>query len=270
MQPYCTASIFSVRLSIPPSSPPSFHSFAPPRLLVLARRVHQHRIVLALALGRLVLGLFVQLLHELGLDLAAALLPPGLFGVGLGEDLVELGAEFVVLGDFVGGLEDGWAPVGGEGVGLQKLVRYRFEDVSFELARPKACEESNSQMLESRACEASSVRGVKTYLCYYITQLLLHLLLSSLKSLPQIIANTATLQQRTARLLGRLDLNEAVDVLDGAAEECSLEDALGDTGGLFAAVFGVHVEEGEVDVALEVRAEPGSQVGALGCKRQLL
>lgn len=159
MQPYCTASIFSVRLSIPPSSPPSFHSFAPPRLLVLARRVHQHRIVLALALGRLVLGLFVQLLHELGLDLAAALLPPGLFSVGLGEDLVELGAEFVVLGDFVGGLEDGWAPVGGEGVGLRKLVRYRFEDVSFELARPKAREESNSQMLESQACEASSVRG---------------------------------------------------------------------------------------------------------------
>lgn len=102
---------------------PSSAPLPPSRLLVLARRVHQDGIVLALALCRLVLGLLVQLLHELGLDLAAALLPPGLFGVGLGEDFVELGAEFVVLGDFVGGLEDGWAPVGGEGVGLKKLVQ---------------------------------------------------------------------------------------------------------------------------------------------------
>lgn len=104
----------------------------PPRLahallvLALARRVHQHGVVLAdgaAALVRLVGaggrgGLVVELLDKGGLDLAAALLPPLLLGLGLGLDLGEALAELGVAGDFVGGLENGRAPVGREGVGL--------------------------------------------------------------------------------------------------------------------------------------------------------
>lgn len=57
-----------------------------------------------------------------------------------------------------------------------------------------------------------------TYLHDYVAKLLLHLLLSALESLPQIIANASPLQQRAACRLGSTDLNNAVDVLDGATE----------------------------------------------------
>ena len=48
-----------------------------------------------------------------------------------------------------------------------------------------------------------------------------------------------------------------MDVLDGAAEQGGSDDAVGDLGGLLGPLFGFDVDEGVVDVALEVRVEPG-------------
>lgn len=62
----------------------------------------------------------VELLHEVALDLAAALVPPLPLGLGLGLDLVEALPEAGIGGDFVGRLEDGGTPVGSEGVGLER------------------------------------------------------------------------------------------------------------------------------------------------------
>lgn len=106
------------------------------------------------------------------------------------------------------------------------------------------------------------VKGRASHLGHHVAQLILHLLLSALEALPQVVAHAAALQQRAACLLGRLDLDEAVDVLDGAAQEGGAQDALGDLGRLLAAVL---VQECEVDVSLEMRAEPGREVGALCC-----
>lgn len=54
-----------------------------------------------------------------------------------------------------------------------------------------------------------------------------------------------------------------MDVLDGAAEQGGTQDALGHLGRLLGAVLRVQVEQRQVDVALQVRREPRSQVGAL-------
>lgn len=54
----------------------------------LAGRLDEHGLVLAAGLGRALLRV-VELLHEVGLDLAAALLPPLLLGVRLRLDLGE-------------------------------------------------------------------------------------------------------------------------------------------------------------------------------------
>jgi hypothetical protein len=56
-----------------------------------------------------------------------------------------------------------------------------------------------------------------------------------------------------------------VDVLNGAAHKCSSENAVGDLLCLLA-LCAVELKEGVVDVALEVRTEPGSEVGVLGCE----
>ena len=48
-----------------------------------------------------------------------------------------------------------------------------------------------------------------------------------------------------------------MDVLDGAAEQGGSDDALGYLGGFIGSIFGLDVQEGVVDVALEVRVEPG-------------
>jgi hypothetical protein len=77
------------------------------------------------------------------------------------------------------------------------------------------------------------------YLGDDISQFGLHLLLSALEPLPQVVADTAPLEQRAARLLGVLDLDETADVLDGAAHQGGAEDAVGDAGGLFVVVFGL-------------------------------
>lgn len=123
---------------LPSPSPAATAPGRPPRrahallVLALARRVDQHGLVLAndaaaglcarlaavIGRRRRRLGFLVELLDELGLDLAAALLPPRLFGGGLGFNLLEALAELGVAGDFVRGLENGRAPVGSESVGL--------------------------------------------------------------------------------------------------------------------------------------------------------
>lgn len=82
----------------------------------------------------------------------------------------------------------------------------------------------------------------QTHLHNYITQLSLHLALSARESLPQIIANTSSLQQSRACLLGRADLDDTVDVLDCAADEGGPEDTLGDLRGLFLALFRLQVQ----------------------------
>jgi hypothetical protein len=66
-------------------------------------------------------------------------------------------------------------------------------------------------------------------------------------------------------LLGGLDVDQALDILNCATEKGRSQDALGDLGRLFGAFFGVEMQEGEVDVSLEVRAEPGREVCAFSC-----
>ena len=101
-----------------------------------------------------------------------------------------------------------------------------------------------------------------THLLNDVAELALHLVLGTLEALPQVVADAAPEQQRAAGLLGRLDLDEALNVFDGAAQERGAEDAVGHARRLFA--VGAEVQQGEVDVALEVGAEPGREVGALG------
>lgn len=77
----------------------------------------QHGVVVAV-LGLGAAGALVQLLHEVGADGAALLLPPGLLSSGLPLQLVDALLEQLVLGDLGRVLEDGLAPAGSEGVGL--------------------------------------------------------------------------------------------------------------------------------------------------------
>jgi hypothetical protein len=54
-----------------------------------------------------------------------------------------------------------------------------------------------------------------------------------------------------------------VDVLDGAAEKRCADDAVGNLGRLLRALLGLHVQQGQVDVALEMWPEPWCEVCAL-------
>ena len=81
--------------------------------------------------------------------------------------------------------------------------------------------------------------------------------------MPELVADGAALQELGEGGLGVADLDEAVDVFCGAAEEGGAEDGVGDFGvGAVGAAGGcgglLEFEEGEVDVALEVGREPGS------------
>lgn len=77
----------------------------------------------------------------------------------------------------------------------------------------------------------------QTHLHNYVAQLSLHLALGAREPLPQIIANASPLQQSRACLLGRTDLDDAVDILDCAADEGGPEDTLGDLRGLLLALL---------------------------------
>lgn len=105
------------------------------------------------------------------------------------------------------------------------------------------------------------------YLRDNISQLLLNLLLSPLETLPQVVTHTALKQQCATGLLGGFEMDQAIDIFDCASKKRCLEDGIGDLGGLFIALFRIHVQKGEVDVALQIGREPGGEVGALSCLR---
>lgn len=187
----------------------------------------------------------VQLLHEVLLDRSAALLPPLLLGVGLVLDIVKSLPEDGVGCDFVGGLEDGLAPVRCKGVGLYSMV--------------------------SKTCFQTSLSGAySSYLHDHVPQLLFHLLLCAAEPLPQVIAHASPLQERATRSLRGPNLDDAVDVLDGAPQQRCSQNAIGDLWALFRAVLGLEMEEGEIDVALQMRTEPRLEVCALSCRREKL
>lgn len=95
------------------------------------------------------------------------------------------------------------------------------------------------------------------YLLHDVSQLLLNLLLGALEALPQLIADAAALQQDLEGLLRVADLDDAVDVFGGAAQERGFEDAVGRLGVLL-------VQQRQVDVALEMRREPRLERGCGG------
>lgn len=63
-------------------------------------------------------------------------------------------------------------------------------------------------------------------------------------------------------MLGSLDVDQALDIFNCASEKGCSQDTVRDPGGLFGALFRIKVQEGKIDVSLEVRAEPGCEVGA--------
>lgn len=97
-----------------------------------------------------------------------------------------------------------------------------------------------------------------------ISQLLSHLSLCPLEALPQVITDAAPLQQGAASLLRVLNLVQTVDILHGAAHEGCPQNTVGNLLCLLASFLTVELEQCVVDVALEVRAEPGGEVGTLG------
>lgn len=125
------------------------------------------------------------------------------------------------------------------------------------------CEDASPHNPPRRAKRREEEGKKRAYLGDDITEFLLHFALGALETLPQIVADAAALQQRAARLLGRLDLDQALNVLDGAAQQRGLEHRVGHRGALLA-LLGLHVEERHVDVALEVGTEPRGEVLALG------
>lgn len=175
-------------------------------------------------------------LGHIVLESGAALLPPLLVGLGVLLDLGQPVAQDLVGGDLVGGLEDDLTPAGNKGVGL----------CGIELGMAREQREDS-----------------QTHLHDDVTQLLLHLFLGAQEALPQVVADATALEQGAAGLFGGADLDDAVDVLNSAAQQGGADDAVGNLGGLVGAFFRFHVKKREVDVALEVRAEPWGQVGAL-------
>lgn len=82
----------------------------------------------------------------------------------------------------------------------------------------------------------------QTHLHNHIAQLGLHLTLGAREALPQIIADAPPLQQSRTCLLGRADLDDAVDILDSAADEGGPKDTLRDLRALFLALLRLEVE----------------------------
>lgn len=190
------------------------------------------------------LALLVQLLHEVGGDVVAALLPPFLLGIGLGLNLLDAGEECCVRVDLVGGLEDGCTPVGRKTVGLVQVALVSGGTL-------------NDLLVAS------------AYLHHYIPELSLHLALSAREALEQVIAHAALLEERCTRLLCAADVDDALDVLDGTADKRGAQDALGNLRRLLLAGLRVLVQQRQVDVFLEVLAKPGLKVCLL-CWLRLL
>jgi hypothetical protein len=66
-----------------------------------------------------------------------------------------------------------------------------------------------------------------------IPHFILHLLLRTLKALPQIIADAASLQQQGQSLFLVSDRHDALNILAGPTQECGFEDRLGHSGCFF-------------------------------------
>lgn len=100
-----------------------------------------------------------------------------------------------------------------------------------------------------------------------IPNLILHLLLSPDKPLPQIITHTAPLQKHSECLFLAPQRQHPVNILRRASQERSLKHRLRHRGLFLTVVFGglVEVQEGEVDVALEVSGEPWFEGGGFFC-----
>ena len=69
---------------------------------------------------------------------------------------------------------------------------------------------------EELAGNHSKRNTTKTYLGHDVLELLLDLLLGALEALVEVVADAAALQEHVKGLLGGADLDDALDVLDGA------------------------------------------------------
>ena len=74
-----------------------------------------------------------------------------------------------------------------------------------------------------------------------ILHFLLHLLLGAQEALPKVITDTSTLKQHRQSLLLATEGKNTTDIFFRATEESSLNDGLGDGGGLFFLCGGVKV-----------------------------
>lgn len=102
-------------------------------------------------------------------------------------------------------------------------------------------------------------------LIHDIPHLLLDLLLRQQAPLPQLIAHAPFLQQGSQRLLCVADGDHAADVFGRAPQQRRSQHAFRYGGRFLVAGLGLEVQEREVDVALEVRWEPGFEGGCLDC-----
>lgn len=131
----------------------------------------------------------------------------------------------------------------------------------------------NTQRDCGRRAYHSKTARETTDLHHNVPQLLLHLLLRTQESLPQVVAHASPLQQCAARLLRRPDLDDAVDVLDGPPQQCRPQHAVRDLGSLLllavaAGRLGLEMKERQVDVTLQMRREPGGKVRTLGWRQK--
>lgn len=110
-------------------------------------------------------------------------------------------------------------------------------------------------------CTPNEGKGL-AYLSNNVSKLFFHFLLSTQESLPKIIAYASPLQKRATRLFGGLDVDQALDILNCASEKGCSQDTVWDLRGLFGTLFGIKMQEGKIDISLEVRAEPGCEVCA--------
>jgi hypothetical protein len=111
-------------------------------------------------------------------------------------DLLQALAELCVGGNLVRGLEDDCAPIRRQGIGLMRLVSCLFFLSLFPPNEGKC----------------------STYFSNNISELLFHFLLSAQKSLPEIITYASPLKKRATGLLGSLDVDQALNILNCASE----------------------------------------------------
>ena len=133
-------------------------------------------------------------------------------------------------------------------------------------ANALACEE----LVRADIIYALSVRVFIAYLIHNILNFNLHFLLRALEALPQLIADGTTLQQSLQRRLGLSELHNALDVLDRALQQGSLEHRVWHLAQFLLVIavgaggLRIQVQQAEVDVARDVLREPGLELGGAG------